>query len=60
MDDKIGFKWAEFSSDNENVPPCTEFLKFLDLQTRYLVSVCYTGRKHASGFDRKMPFVKPC
>ena len=37
LDDKTRLKWAEFSSNNESVPPCTEFLKFLDLQARQLM-----------------------
>ena len=45
---KTRLKWAEFSSDNESVAPCTEFLKFLDLQVRQLESVPHVGHKHAS------------
>ena len=56
--EKTQLKWAEFSSNDENVPLCTEFLKFLDLQARHLESVCHTGLKHASGSDRKMPSIK--
>ena len=59
LDDKTQLKWAEFSSDHENVPPCTELLKFLDLQARQLESVSHAGHKHASGSDRKMPSMKP-
>ena len=39
---------------HESVPPCTELLKFLDLQARQLESVSHVGHKHASGSDRKM------
>ena len=39
LDEKTRLKWAEFNSDSENVPPCTEFLKFLDLHARHLESV---------------------
>ena len=39
LDEKTQLNWAEFSSDSENVPPCTEFLKFLDLHARHLESV---------------------
>ena len=57
--EKTQLNWAEFSSNNENVPPCTEFLKFLDLQARHLESVCHIELKHASRSDHKIPSVKP-
>ena len=38
LDEKTRLKWAEFSSEHESVPPCTELLKFLDLQARQLES----------------------
>ena len=44
----------EFNSDSDNVPPCTEILKFLDLHARQLESVSHTGHKQPSGSDRKM------
>ena len=59
LDEKTRLKWAEFSSEHESVPPCTELLKFLDLQARQLESVAQVGHKHASGSDRKIPSVKP-
>ena len=59
LDDKTQLKWAEFSSDHESVPPCTDLLKFLDLQARQLQSVTQVGHKHTAGSDRKMPSVKP-
>ena len=39
LDNRTRPKWAGFSSDHESVPPCTELLKFLDLQARQLESV---------------------
>ena len=59
LDEKTWLKWAEFSSDCENVPTCTELLKFLDLQARQLEGVSDVGHKHASGSDRKMLSMKP-
>ena len=59
LDEKTRQKWAEFSSEHESVPPCTELLKFLDLQARQPESVAQVGHKHASGSDRKLPSVKP-
>ena len=59
LDEKTRLKWAEFSSEHESVPPCTELLKFLDLQARQLESVTQVGHKHVSGSDRKIPSVKP-
>ena len=47
LDEKTRLKWAEFSSEHESVPPCTELLKFLDLQARQLESVTQVGHKHA-------------
>ena len=32
LDEKMWLKWEEFSSEHESVTPCTELLKFLDLQ----------------------------
>ena len=55
LDKKTQLKWVEFSSNNERVSQCTEFLKFLDLQARQLESVSHVGHKYASGSDRKMP-----
>ena len=43
LDEKTRLKWAEFSSEHESVPPCTELLKFLDFQARQPESV-YSGR----------------
>ena len=59
LDERTRLKWAEFSCESEQVPPCTELLKFLDLQARNLESVSHAGHKHASGSDRRMPSVKP-
>ena len=59
LDEKTRLKWAEFSSDHESVPQCFELLKFLELQARQLGNVTQVGHKHASGFDRNMPSVKP-
>ena len=59
LDETTRLKWAEFSSNNESVPPCTELLKFLDLQARQLKSVSQVRHKHTSRSDRKMPSVKP-
>ena len=59
LDEKTRLKWEEFSSEHESVPPCTELLKFLDLQARQLESVTQVGHKHASRSDQKMPSVKP-
>ena len=56
---KTRLNWAEFSIEHESVPPCTELLKFLDLQARQLESVAQVGHKHASGWDRKISSVKP-
>ena len=36
LDEKTRLKWAEFNSDSDNVPPCTELLKFLDLHARHM------------------------
>ena len=58
LDEKAQLKLEEFSSDHESVPPCTEFLKFLDLQARHLGSVSHDGHKHASRSDRKIPSIK--
>ena len=55
LDEKTWLKWAEFKSDSENVPPCIELLKFLDLHARHLKSVSHTAHKQASGSDRKLP-----
>ena len=55
LDEKTRLKWAEFNSDNDNVPPCTELLKFLDLHARHLESVSLTSHKQTSGSDRKLP-----
>ena len=55
LDEKTQLNWAEFSSNSENVPPCTEFLKFLDLLARHLESVSHSGHKQASNSDRKLP-----
>ena len=52
---KVQLKWVEFNSDSENVPQCTEFLKFVDLNTRHPASVSHTAHKQASGSDRKLP-----
>ena len=41
LDKKTQLKSAEFNSDSKNVPPCTEFLKFLDLHARHLECVSY-------------------
>ena len=49
----------EFSSENKSVPPCTELLKFFDLQAIHLESVSHAAHKHTSGFDHKMHSVKP-
>ena len=49
----------EFISEHESVPPCTDLLKFLDLQVRQLESVTQVRHKHAYGFDHKMLSVKP-
>ena len=43
LDEKTRLKWSEFSSEHESVPPCTELLKFLDLQARQLESVTQVG-----------------
>ena len=59
LDDKKRLKWAEFSGDQENIPTCTELLKFLDLQARQLDSTSQVGHKHAYGSDRNMPSVNP-
>ena len=44
LDDKTRLKWEEFSSDHdESVPPCIEFVEFLDFKVRQLESVsCQT------------------
>ena len=55
LDEKTQLKWAEFNSDSDNVPQCTEFLKFLDLHARCLESVSHTAHKQASGSDHKLP-----
>ena len=55
LDERTQLKLAEFNSDSDNVPPCTEFLKFLDLHARHLENVSHTGHKQASGYDRKLP-----
>ena len=55
LDEKTRLRWVEFNSDSENLPPCTEFLKFLHLHARHLESVSHTTRKQASGSDRKLP-----
>ena len=34
LDENTRLKWAEFNSDSDNVRPCTEILKFLDLHAR--------------------------
>ena len=54
LDEKTRLKWAEFNSESDNVPPCTEILKFLDLHARQLESVSHTGHKQTSGSDRKV------
>ena len=59
LDNKTWLNWAEFSSEHESVPPCTELLKFLDLQARQLESVTQVGHKYTFGSDRKMPSMKP-
>ena len=59
LDKKTRLKCEEFSSDHKSVPPCSEVLKFLDVQARQLESVCHVGHKHPSGSDRKMLSVKP-
>ena len=59
LDEKTRLKWAEFSNDKELVPPCTELLKFLDVQARQLESASHAGLKHVSGSDRKTPSLKP-
>ena len=59
LDEKTRLKWAEFISEHESLPPCTEVLKFSDLQSRQLGSVTLVGHKYASGSDSKMPSVKP-
>ena len=51
LDEKTQLKWVEFSNDSENVPPYTEFLKFLDLDVRHVESVSHNGHKQASGSD---------
>ena len=53
--EKTQLKWVEFSTDSENVAPCTEFLKLLEFHARHLVSVSYTGHKQTSGSDQKLP-----
>ena len=55
LDEKTWLKWAEFKSDCDNAPLCTEFLKFLDLHARHLEIVSPTGHKQASGYDHKLP-----
>ena len=51
LDDRTRLKGAEFSSDNESIPPYADLLKFVDLQARQLESVSQVGHKHASGSD---------
>ena len=59
LDEKTQLKWAEFISHSKSVPPCNEFLKFLDLRARQLESVSHVGHEHTSGSDHKMLSVKP-
>ena len=53
LDNKTRLKWSKFNSDSDNVPPCTENLKFLDFHARQLESVSYTGHKQTSESDHK-------
>ena len=39
VDKKTQLKLSYYSNNSENIPPCTEFLKFLDLQARHLDSM---------------------
>ena len=53
LEEKTRLKWSEFNSDSDNIPMCTEFLKFLDLHAKHLESVSRTGHKQVSRYDRK-------
>ena len=53
LDQKTLWIWVEFN--NDSVPPCTKFLKLLDLHVRHLESVSHTGHKQAPGSYCKLP-----